>query len=287
MEIHQLRNATIVLTIGVHRLLVDPMLAEPETMPGFRMGVPKTERRRNPLVPLPPGSGASLEEVTGVLLTHEHPDHFDKAALAWVRERDLPVWANKMDVANLRSKGLDARLLEDGALGLGVEVVPSRHGRGMLGWLMGPVAGYVLTHPGEPSLYLTGDSILTENVLEAVSRLQPDVIVAPAGAANVGMGGDILFSVDELVTLVRAAEGTIVLNHLEALDHCPTTRASLRDRMEAEGLLDRVRIPADGEVVNFEKTSEEAVRPRRYALQTGDARRPGFQKWATSWLTGT
>lgn len=84
---------------------------------------------------------------------------------------------------------------------------------------------------------------MTDSVRDAVERLQPDVIVAPAGAANMGIGGDILFSVDELVQLARLAPASVVFNHLEALDHCPTTRAGLHERMDAEGLSDRVHIP--------------------------------------------
>ena len=192
------------------------------------------------------------------------------------------MWANHMDAANLRRKGLDVHELEEGALGMNVEVVPSRHGRGLLGWLMGPVAGYYLAHPDEPSVYVTGDSILTENVLEAVNRLQPDVIVAPAGSANMGLGGNILFSVDELVQLVKAAPGDVVLNHLEALDHCATTRVGLRERLEREGLSARVYIPEDGEILSFERgaaTERAQTRPTAIA--------PGFQKWVTAKMSGT
>jgi len=175
---------------------------------------------------------------------------------------------------------LDARALEDGGLDVGLEVIPSRHGRGLLGWMLGPVAGYYLAPEGEPSLYITGDSILTDSVRDAIVRLQPDVIVAPAGAANMGIGGDILFSVDELVELARLAPADIVYNHLEALDHCPTTRTGLRERMRAEGLSDRVHVPEDGEVLSFDSPSKHRPRTRAVALQ------PGLQKWMTSPLAG-
>ena len=69
------------------------------------------------------------------------------------------------------------------------------------GWVLGPVCGFVLACPGEPSVYLVGDSILTDAVRDAVESLQPDVVVLPAGAANMGFGGDILFAVDDLVAL--------------------------------------------------------------------------------------
>lgn len=86
-------------------------------------------------------------------------------------------------------------------------IVPARHGRGLLGWLLGPVSGCFLAHPGEPSLLVTSDAVLTDALLDAVDRLRPDVILAPAGSANMGHGGD---TVDELVTLVRRAPGRVV-----------------------------------------------------------------------------
>lgn len=281
MLIHHLRNATVIVTLGEHRLLVDPMLSDPGVMPGFKIF--GGGRRNNPLVALPEGTEAALKTVTGVIITHEHPDHFDGPGLRWVKEQKLPVWTNGIDAPNLKRKGLDVQKLRDGALGLGVETIRSRHGRGLLGWMMGPVAGYYLSHPDEPSLYLVGDSILTENVMEAIERLAPEVIVAPAGAANMGLGGDILFSVDELVQLIRRAKGKVVLNHLEALDHCPTTREDLRKRLVREGLDGRVLIPRDGEQMAFER-SKEVMRAK---TKSSAGEKPGMQKWVTAPFAGT
>jgi L-ascorbate metabolism protein UlaG (beta-lactamase superfamily) len=281
LKIRHLRNATAVLTLGAQHLLIDPMLAGPGSFPGFKLL--GGGRRRNPLVPLPADTFSALASVTGVLITHEHPDHLDKAGIAWIQAQGLPVWASPMDAPNLRKKGLDVRELGDGALGLTVEIVPATHGHGLLAWMMGPVSGYYLAHPDEPSVYLTSDAVLTSAVLDAVDRLQPDVIVAPAGAANMGAGGDILFSVDELVTLVHRAPGQVVLNHLEAIDHCPTTREALRRRMSAEGLLAKVHIPEDGETLHFARP-DAPTRPRP---RPAPARRPGVQKWVTSWFTMT
>lgn len=281
MKIQHLRNATTLLTLGEHRLLVDPMLSPPGAMPGFKIF--GGGRRRNPIVPLPSAAEAALDTATAVVLTHEHPDHFDRAGLAWVKERCLPVWTNGVDAPSLTRKGLDVHLLVTGALGLEVETIRSRHGRGLVGWMLGPVAGYYLAHPDEPSLYVVGDSILTESVLEAVERLQPDVILAPAGAANMGLGGDILFSVDELMELTRRAHGQIVFNHLEALDHCATTRAGLRLRLGAEGFGGRTFVPEDGETLTFERPA----RTSRERARATPVERPGAQKWITSAFVGT
>ena len=280
MKIQHLRNASAILTIAEHVLLLDPMFSEPGALPAFKQ---VGGGRRNPLVPMPPDLEASLAALTGVLITHEHPDHFDAPALAWVRERNLPVWTNAVDAPNLRRKGLDVHELVDGALGMAIEVIPTQHGSGLIGFMMGPVSGCYLAHPAAPSLYITSDAVLTDALLDAVDRLQPDVIVAPAGAANFGIGGDILFSVDELITLIQHAPGEVVLNHLEAIDHCPTTRVELRRRMREAGLSERVHVPEDGETLEFERRSaSEHRRPRAAA-----PRRPGLQKWLTAKFAGT
>jgi L-ascorbate metabolism protein UlaG (beta-lactamase superfamily) len=281
MKIHHLRNATMILEFAGHRLLVDPMLADPGTLPGFKMV--GGGRRRNPLVPLPDGTEQALDTVTAVLVTHEHPDHFDPRALQWVRDRELPLWTSAVDAPSLRSKGLVVEELRDGLGGLSVEVVPVSHGRGFIGWMMGPVSGVFLDHPDEPSVLLTSDSVLDDRLLGAVIRLRPQVILAPAGAANFGIGPSILFSEDELTTLVRRAPGTVVLNHLEALDHCPTTRDGLRSRLEREGLLEKVWIPEDGEAREFAGDADD-VGPRDLIA---DDRRPGFQKRLTVRFSGT
>ena len=90
MQIQLLRNATTLITLGQERLLIDPMLSSVGVLPGFKlMG---GGRKRNPLVPLPIEADAALKSVTGVILTYEHPDHFDLAGLQWIRERNLPVF---------------------------------------------------------------------------------------------------------------------------------------------------------------------------------------------------
>ncbi len=151
----------------------------------------------------------------------------------------------------------------------------------LFGWLLGPVAGCYLAHPDEPSVLLTSDAILTDELRATIERLRPDLIVAPAGAANFGLGPDILFSADELAELARLAPGRVIFNHLEAVDHCPVTRADLRARMQAEGLADKVEIPADGESIELAGASPGAPATRRFA------ERPGLQKWLTAKFAGT
>lgn len=252
MQIHHLRSATFVLELessGEH-VLIDPMLGAVRSLPGFdvlRQGL----GNRNPTVELPDAAEAALDKVTAVLLTHLHPDHLDRAGAAFARDRGLPVYAHHADVRALRRKGLDLRPLGRGEPFLGgtAEAVPTRHGHGVLGWLMGRGVGWLLRFADEGSLYLTGDTVWTGAVRDTLVERRPDVVVAPAGGAWFGVGRPILLDLDEVVELVGHAPGEVVLNHLEALDHCGTSRAELRARLAAAGL--SAHVPADGEVVRL------------------------------------
>ena len=41
-------------------------------------------------------------------------------------------------------------------------------------------------------------------------------------------------------------------NHLEAVNHCPTTRTQLREKLAENGLSEKTFIPNDGEVIEIE-----------------------------------
>lgn len=251
MKIHQLRNATVILHLGDRRILVDPMLSEVGSFGGFKFV--GGGRRRNPIVSLPDGAGAALEAVTDCIITHcqrDHLDHIDPMGIAFLKARNIPVWSARDDFGYLRKKGLDPQELTGNSLGMRITWIKARHGHGIKGWLLGPGGGWYMAHPDEPSVYVTGDAVLVENVRNAVTSLKPDIIIAPAGCANFGFGQDILFPLDELAELAKLAPGKVVFNHMEALDHCPTTRAGLRTLLKQKNVIDKCLIPADGELVD-------------------------------------
>ena len=107
--------------------------------------------------------------------------------------------------------------------------------------------GYLLELPGEPSVYLAGDTVLTPPVRDCLQRLQPDVAVLPAGGARFDLGADILMDAAEVAQAAALTTGAVVVNHLEALDHCPTTRAQVRALAQRGGWAHRLWVPEDGE----------------------------------------
>lgn len=256
MQITQLRNATLVLAAAGQRLLVDPMLATAGAIPALKYAT--RSRRRNPLVELPANTDSALAEVTGALITHcqkGHFDHLDRAGSRWLRERALPVWCAPGDEAFLRRRGLNAEAIGaegvQACWGAEVQLVPCLHGRGVIGSIMAHGVGYFIRWPNEPSIYLTGDTILSAEVEDFVARNQPDIIVAPAGGARFDVGGEIIMGVEDILGLLRVAKGCVVANHLEALDHCPVSRGQLRVAAEAAGLSQRLLIPDDGQCVDL------------------------------------
>src|SRR5690606_859387 len=96
------RHATLLIDIGGHRVLVDPML----DAPGARGPVPRTPRPlRNPLVPLPIPPEEVVAGVGLVLLTHGHVDHLDATGVESL-PRDVPFACQPEDLPDLAPVGL-------------------------------------------------------------------------------------------------------------------------------------------------------------------------------------
>ncbi|NWD78405.1 MBL fold metallo-hydrolase [Pseudomonas gingeri] len=257
MHIHQLRNATIILEFGRQRILVDPMLARKLSLPPLRVF---SARQRNPLVDLPASATAALESVTHCLITHcqkGHFDHLDRAAKKWLRDTGTPVICTPHDAAYLATHDLNVQPLPsdheqpcpflDGQ----IRTVRCTHGHGLVGKLMEHGVGYLIEMPGEPSLYLSGDTLLTPTVKAFVAEHRPQLSVVPAGGARFDLGGDIIMGAEEVIEFTRLSDGLVIANHLEALSHCPVTRRELADAAQLAGVEARLLIPRDGEILHF------------------------------------
>ena len=98
-------------------------------------------------------------------------------------------------------------------------------------------------------VYIAGDTILCDDVREAIEAHRPDVVVVNAGAARFLDGDPIVMDADDVVALAGLTDARIVAMHFETVSHATETRADLRERLHAEGLTDRVAVPEDGSEV--------------------------------------
>ena len=267
MNIHHIRNATCVIETADHRILVDPMLGCKGELPPFSFF--RFKAKRNPIVDLPPEADRVLDGVDHCLITHsqtfgiralQHSDHLDSKGEDFLIKNDIPVICRSADAAYLKKYGLQV----EAALELGkkypfgggkINTIAAQHGHGWNHHLMANGVGYFIDLPDEPSLYISGDTVYTNDIQQALEEHRPEVSVVAAGRAQLDIGPPILMSLEEVISFTQKAPGKVVMNHLEALNHCPTTRNQLQDALNQHGLLEKAFIPADGETLAFEKNN--------------------------------
>ena len=258
MNIQLVRHATLVVHLGGRTLLIDPMLWE--GVGEFMSFLETSPPNSNPMVPLPASLDLSsiLSSVDTAFVTHTHPDHFDKAAEEEL-PKGLPIFCQPQDEEKLRSKGFSSvQPVEDNLQSDGIAVfrTDGQHGLGNVdghGTPMGPVSGFVLRSQSEPTLYIAGDTVWCPEVEDALERHRPDIVVVNAGAAQAPKGSDPITMTKEDVAKVckHMPSATVIAVHMEAIDHCLLYRKELEGFIESKGLSGRVRIPADGEGIQF------------------------------------
>jgi L-ascorbate metabolism protein UlaG (beta-lactamase superfamily) len=263
MKIHHFRNATFVIESGKHFILIDPMLCGKGKLPPF--SVIRHKARMNPLVPLPDKASEILDKVTHCLITHsqtfgvkalQHTDHLDLSGESFLRKNDIPVTCRKQDAAYLKKCGITVETVLtywqpkqylDGE----ITAVPAQHGHGWIHHVMANGAGFFLRLSGEPSIYISGDTVFTKDVERALTEFKPDIAVVAAGSASMDVGKAILMPLEEILTFIRLSPNKVIANHLEALNHCPTTRVQLKQVLEYNDLSSKTFIPDDGETLTI------------------------------------
>ena len=254
MQIHFLRHATLVVAIQGRYILVDPMLSPAEAMAPVANAA---NQRRIPLVELPLAEVElryMLDHIDAALVTHTHRDHWDDRA-AELLSRDLPILCQPADEARFRQSGfadVSPIAASQEWRGLTIARTGGQHGTGEIGQQMGPVSGFVLRAAGEPTLYIAGDTIWCPEVQQALDSFRPDVVVLNAGAAQFLTGDPITMTAEDVAQVCRALpQAQVIAIHMEAVNHCLLSRAELRSRLAQEQLSQRVRIPADGELIEL------------------------------------
>ncbi len=266
MEVQLIRNATVKIKYGGKNWLVDPFFGDVHSLPSF------AGKSANPTTPLPFSTDEILKDVDYIILTHLHPDHFDVKAQESI-SKEVPFIVQPADAEQIKKLGFKdvfpvsrESFFDD----VKVTAVGAQHGDGDILKVMGTVTGYVLQKTGEPSLYITGDTIWYDDIKKTLDKYKPGVVICNAGG-NIFMPEHNPF--EELVSLKRVhkvimdekqlyrllaykKDTCVVAVHIGALDHETVTREHLAKYLSGK-LIDmkRVFIPEEGDniIIDHEK----------------------------------
>ncbi len=256
LHIHQIRNATIIIETEKEVILVDPMLGNQGIMPPFTLF--RHKARKNPTVPLPNNTYSLLKKVTHCLITHQHPDHIDNAAVKFLIKNNIPVTCSIKDEKAFKKRGLNIvqslKYWEKQAfLGGEIEGIPAKHGYGFVAKLMGNVLGFYIKLPNQKSIYLSSDTVYTDAVHNVLEEYKPEISVLASGAAQFDVFKNLIMNVDDIIKFVRNSSGLVIANHMEAINHCPLTLKKLKEILIQNDLEKKVAIPEDGELITINK----------------------------------
>ncbi|KAA3438254.1 MBL fold metallo-hydrolase [Rufibacter hautae] len=244
-----IRNATIVLEYAGHKILVDPMLSPKGTIESWG-GV-----ERNPTVELKMPVSDITNNLDLVMVTHSHADHFDEAA-SKALPKTIALMYQPSDKDFFAKEGFtNATAVEDNHTwkNLNIHRVAAQHGTGEVLKMMGKTSGYVLQAKNLPTVYVVGDAIWTEEIKKTIKTYKPDYIIVNSGGA-VMKGFEqtpILMEEEQTMALIReSGKAKVIAVHMNALDHCRTTRASLRKKADELKISPKkLLIPQDGETI--------------------------------------
>lgn len=251
MEIQLIRNACLKIKYNNRIILVDPMLGPKHSLPSFG-GL-----EQNPTVDLPIPIEEIIKQVDFILLTHMHMDHWDETAQERI-PKDLPIFCQPVDVEKLENQGFSrVSGIEAHSSFEGIDITrfKGQHGSGDVLGLMGESSGFLIDSKSEPSIFIAGDTILTESLIEFISSKRPEITITNSGGAYMQdfPKDKILMDVEETIKVAELCFPYLLIAvHLESLDHCTVSRDELKlisDLNEEFNLF----VPEDGDIITFEE----------------------------------
>lgn len=252
-KIQLIRNATLKITFGDATFLIDPMLGAKGSFESYG------NIAKNPISKLPISTDEILADVDAVLVSHLHKDHFDDAAKHLI-QKDLQIFCQPTNKETIEESGFRniTEIFESQTFNsTTIHRVGGKHGRGPIEKLMGKVSGFVLENKNEPTIYILGDTIFNDEVKATIKKFKPEIIITNSGGAFIPGYEKDLILLDEHETLEianYAKDATLIAVHLEALDHCTVSRASLyRTVLQSNISKENLKIPLNGEILEFKK----------------------------------
>lgn len=245
------RNATLLIEYNGKKILVDPMLSPKGAIDSWA-GI-----QRNPTIELKMPVEDVVKNVDLVLVTHSHPDHFDKVASESLN-KSIELMIQPADKDYFKKEGFNnAAVVDDNKLWKGITIyrVDGQHGTGEVLKMMGKTSGFILKAKNQPTVYIVGDALWTDAIKKNIKKFKPDYIIVNSGGALIKgfENSPIIMNEAQTMALIGASgKAKVIAVHMDALDHCRTTRSSLRKKAAQFNISkDKLIIPEDAEVITL------------------------------------
>jgi L-ascorbate metabolism protein UlaG (beta-lactamase superfamily) len=256
-----LGGPTTVVDIAGRRIVMDPTFDPP----GPHAYLTKLEG--------PTVSADELGPVDAVLISHDqHPDNLDddgrRFALAAPLVLTHPGGAARLGPPAVGVKPWETYDLSGGSGPLAVQAVPAVHGpadghRDETGHVNCEVTGFVLSGPGLPTVYLSGDNASLRAVKDVADRVGGiDIAVLFAGAASVQTkerGRPLtLTSARAAAAAEVLGAGLVIPAHVDGWAHFAEGPEEFASAFDAAGISHVLAVAAHGEWIDLDYVSGTA-----------------------------
>ena len=243
MKFTQVRHASCIIELNDIRFLVDPILYKKNTLSPVEGGIDQ----KNPLVDITLNEKI-LKDINYIILTHLHRDHFDPNILEFYGN-NISIICSEEYKEKLLQLGFNNIILVKENIEINkIKIIKTegKHGTGTVGEEMGKSYGFVMNTINNDCLYITGDTIWYKNIKNIIEKYKPNYIIGFAGSAIIKNTHITLNENDIKKILENAPEAKLILNHMDAWNHCFLTKEKLKNRIINANLL----LPNDGETIN-------------------------------------
>jgi L-ascorbate metabolism protein UlaG (beta-lactamase superfamily) len=247
---------TILLEIGSLRLLTDPTFDSAGTR--YIHGPIESLKQTNPALAV-----AELGSIDAILLSHDqHSDNLDPAGRAYLPLAGCvlttPAGAQRLggNAQGIATWETTTLVAADG-LCVHVTATPARHGPPELAEAMGDVNGWLLQWDGQQrgALYISGDTVLFEQLQEIPRRYRVGTALLHFGAAHFDVLGPVhlTFTANEGAQFAQElGESLIIPIHYEGWAHLVEGRAHIERAFAQAGLESRLRFLPFGQSVSID-----------------------------------
>ena len=243
IKIKYIGGATALFEVAGLRFLTDPTFDPKDTT--YDTGLYVLHKLTDPTIEM-----NKIGKIDFVLLSHDHHfdnlDHLGRNFLSSVdKVYTTPIGARRLKANSIGLENWQTVEIptKDGRI-LTITGTPCRHGP--INGDLGPVTGFILNFKNETqgAVYITGDTVWYDGVVEVANRFNVKMVVLFMGAAVVKKVGNahLTMTIDESFKVAKLFDKAVIVPlHFEGWDIFTEARIEIESKYKDAGLLHRLQ----------------------------------------------